>query len=151
MKKNKIRLIAIGLFLHNGRILVFEGYDQVKEKYFYRPLGGAIKFGESGADALKREIREEIGKEIEDIRFQGMIESRFMLRGEPGHEIVLVYSGRFVDASVCTRMDFTGHEDNGSEIKVRWMEASYFSENPGLLVPPELMDILTRMQAGSVH
>ena len=97
MKKNKIRLIAIGLFLHNGRILVFEGYDRVKEKYFYRPLGGAIKFGESGADALKREIQEEIGQDIEDIRFQGMIESRFMLRGEPGHEIVLVYSGRFVD------------------------------------------------------
>ena len=71
MKKNKIRLIAIGLFLHNGRILVFEGYDRVKEKYFFRPLGGAIKFGESGADALKREIQEEIGQDIEDNPFSG--------------------------------------------------------------------------------
>ena len=69
-----------------------------------------------------------------------------MLRGEPGHEIVLVYSGRFDDEAIYDQMDFTGHEDNGSEIKVRWMEVSYFSENPGLLVPPELMDILSRMQ-----
>ncbi len=146
MKKNRIRPIAIGLFLHNDQLLVFEGYDQVKEKAFFRPLGGAIKFGETGADALKREIQEEIGQEIENIQFQGMIESRFMLRGEPGHEIVLVYSGRFVDESIYSRMNFTGHEDDGSEIRVRWMDLAYFSENPGLLVPPELSDILVRLK-----
>jgi ADP-ribose pyrophosphatase YjhB (NUDIX family) len=146
MKKNRIRPIAIGLFLHNDQLLVFEGYDQVKEKAFFRPLGGAIKFGETGAEALKREIQEEIGQEIENILFQGMIESRFMLRGEPGHEIVLVYSGRFVDESIYSRMNFTGHEDDGSEIKARWMDLDYFSKNAGLLVPPELSDILARLK-----
>lgn len=146
MKKNRIRPIAIGLFLHQERLLVFEGYDEVKQKHFFRPLGGAIKFGETGADALKREIQEEIEFEIEDIHFQGMIENRFVLRGEAGHEIVLVYTARFSDGSVYSRKDFTGHEDDGSEIKVRWMDLSYFTEKPGLLVPPELMDMIHQMK-----
>jgi 8-oxo-dGTP pyrophosphatase MutT (NUDIX family) len=145
VKKNKIRQIAIGIFIHEQRLLVFEGYDQVKNKYFYRPLGGGIKFGETGAEALQREIKEEIGYQIEDTRYLGLIESRFMLRGEPGHEIVLVYSGRFVNTEIYSKLSFLGHEDNGSEIKVKWVDISYFKDNPGLLVPPELMDFLTKI------
>ncbi len=144
MKKNKIRPIAIGIFLHEQRLLVFEGYDQVKNKYFYRPLGGGIKFGETGAEALQREIKEEIGYQIENTRYLGLIESRFMLRGEPGHEIILVYSGRFTNIEIYSKLNFLGHESDGTEIKVKWVDISYLKENLGLLVPPELMDFLTK-------
>ncbi len=68
-----------------------------------------------------------------------------MLRGEPGHEIVLVYSGRFTNDEIYSKMNFLGHESDGSEIKVKWVEISYFKENPGLLVPPELMDFITKI------
>ncbi len=50
-------------------MLVFEGFDQVKNKSFFRPLGGGIKFGESGAEALQREIKEEMDYLIEDTRY----------------------------------------------------------------------------------
>ncbi len=46
MKKNKIRPIALCVFLNNNRILVNEGYDPVKQQTFYRSLGGGIEFGE---------------------------------------------------------------------------------------------------------
>ncbi len=145
MKKNRIRTIAIGIFIHKQRLLVFEGFDQVKNKSFFRPLGGGIKFGETGAEALQREILEEIGYQIEDTRYLGLIENRFMLRGDPGHEIVLVYSGKFANDEIYTKMNFLGHEDDGSEINVKWVDISYFRENPGLLVPSELMDFLTKI------
>jgi 8-oxo-dGTP pyrophosphatase MutT (NUDIX family) len=74
MKKNRIRAIAIGIFLHEQRLLVFEGFDQVKNKTFFRPLGGGIMFEETGAQALQREIMEEIGYQIEDTRYLGLIE-----------------------------------------------------------------------------
>ena len=144
MKKNRIRTIAIGIFLHEQRLLVFEGFDQVKNKSFFRPLGGGIKFGESGAEALQREIKEEIDYQIKDTHYLGLIENRFMLRGEPGHEVVLVYSCRFTNDEIYSKKDFLGHEGDGSEIKVKWVEISYFKENPGLLVPPELMDFVTK-------
>jgi len=46
---NHIRSIAICVFRHKNHILVAEGYDPVKDEYFYRPLGGGIEFGETSA------------------------------------------------------------------------------------------------------
>lgn len=46
MKPQTIRPLAICVFRHAGRILVAEGTDEVKGETFYRPLGGAIEFGE---------------------------------------------------------------------------------------------------------
>jgi len=40
MKPNMIRPVAICVFQHEGRILVFEGYGPKKQQSFYRPLGG---------------------------------------------------------------------------------------------------------------
>jgi len=42
-------------------------------------------------------------------------------------------------------MNFLGYEEDGSVIKPKWMDTSYFEGNPGLLVPPELMEILKRV------
>ena len=43
---NQIRPVALCVFHHDKRILVFEGYDKAKDEIFYRPLGGGIEFGE---------------------------------------------------------------------------------------------------------
>lgn len=142
MKKQRIRPIAIGVFIHDGRILVLEGWDSVKQKAFFRPLGGGIKFGEKGADALKREMLEEIGQEITEPEYLGTIESIFTCEGLPGHEIVQVYSAGFRNRDVYMASEIEGHEDDGSVIHVRWMELDYFRGNPGLLVPEELMGLL---------
>jgi NADH pyrophosphatase NudC (nudix superfamily) len=62
MAANYIRVIAICVFRHDDKILVFEAYDTIDKKPFYRPLGGAVEFGETTETAIKREIREEIGQ-----------------------------------------------------------------------------------------
>jgi 8-oxo-dGTP pyrophosphatase MutT (NUDIX family) len=142
MKKQRIRPIAIGVFESAGRILVYEGYDTVKEKYFYRPLGGGIEFGETGAQALVREMREETGEEIKDVAFLGMIESIFTCNGDPGHEIVLVYRAAFCSDAVYLREELTAGEDDGTVIRVRWMEKEWFRANPGMLVPEELVEMI---------
>jgi ADP-ribose pyrophosphatase YjhB (NUDIX family) len=95
-----IRLIAIGLFRQDTRILVAPGYDEVKRERFFRPLGGAIEFGEAAAEALRREIREELGLEIHDPVQLAVLENRFEYRGTPGHEVVFVLDAAFVDRSV---------------------------------------------------
>ena len=50
--KNNIRPIAVCVVRNNDNILVFEGYDPVKKETFYRPLGGAIEFGEHSKSAV---------------------------------------------------------------------------------------------------
>jgi hypothetical protein len=52
-----IRPIAICVVRKADSILVFEARDPVKDRVFYRPLGGGINFWEYGADAIVREMR----------------------------------------------------------------------------------------------
>jgi NADH pyrophosphatase NudC (nudix superfamily) len=64
----QIRPIAIGIFRRDDRILVFESRERdSRGRIFYRPLGGSIEFGEYGDQALTRELREELGAEIENV------------------------------------------------------------------------------------
>src|SRR5512140_1651840 len=94
---NRIRPLAICLFRNAGRILVFEGFDPVKQQTFYRPLGGGIEFGERAEAAVRREILEEIRAGTASLEYLFTLENIFTFNGEPGHEIVLVFDGRLAD------------------------------------------------------
>jgi ADP-ribose pyrophosphatase YjhB (NUDIX family) len=98
-KKRRVRPIALGIFRQEDRIFVTKGYDAVKEQVFYRPLGGTIEFGERGAETVVRELREEIGAEVTELRYLATLENIFTYQGTTGHEIVLLYEGRFADPS----------------------------------------------------
>jgi len=142
-KKKRVRPLAICVFRSGDRILVAEGYDPVKGEVFYRPLGGAIKFGEYSREALIRELREEIGAEITGLRYLGTLENIFTFNGEPGHEIVLVYEGAFVDESIYTRDSIEGHEGHRDLVfKAVWRSLSDFQANRPPLYPPGLYELL---------
>ncbi len=130
---NQIRPLAICVFRRGDRILVSEGYDPVKQEPFYRPLGGGIEFGESGAQAVRRELMEEIGAEVAEVWFLGALENIFTFNGVPGHEIVLVYDGRFADESLYARAVIEG-EDLGSPFQAVWKSLDEFQ--PGTPVYP---------------
>lgn len=141
MEPKYIRVIAICLFRRNGNILVFKGFDSVKETYFYRPLGGEVDPGETTEDAIVREIREELGQDIVDIHLLGVLENLFILEGKPGHEIVFVYDGRFSDESVYQKTSLTAHEDNGDIFEATWRSLESFN-NSHRLVPESLLLLL---------
>jgi len=143
MKSEHIRVIAICLFRINGNILVFEGFDSVKETYFYRPLGGEVDPGETTEEAIVREIHEELGQKIVDIRLLGVLENLFVLEGAPGHEIVFVYDGRFADESVYRKTSLTVQEDNGDVLEATWRSLDSF-DNFRRLVPESLRSLLEK-------
>ena len=136
-----IRPLAICLFRHGGRVLVAEGYDPVKRETFYRPLGGAIEFGERATDALARELREELDAEITALRRLGVLENLFTFNGKPGHEIVLVFDGEFVDRALYEQPVLHGREHDGSTFRAGWKSLEAF--RPGEpLYPDGLLDLL---------
>jgi len=137
MNEGRIRTIVLGIFLHEGRLLVFRGDDPSRDVVFYRPLGGGIEFGERSIDAFIREMREELDAEVTDIRYLGMLENIFSHLGKRGHEIVLLYAARFADAALYTRREWAG-DDNGIAIQVLWKPLVDFG-NGDLLVPRELL------------
>lgn len=92
----KIRVIALAVLQRgDGKLLLSKGEDTVKSEVFYRCIGGGVEFGEKGEQALIREFREEIGKDIIVETFLDVAENIFEWQGKAGHEIVLFYKCRF--------------------------------------------------------
>ena len=140
-KKARIRSISICLLRRGEEILVHESYDSVKEEGFARPLGGGIDFGETSADAAIREIKEELGADITAVELLGIVENIFVYEGEPGHEIVFVYDGRFVDESLYERESLDGTEGK-RQFKAVWRLPAALRTGPHRLVPEQLWDFL---------
>jgi len=136
----RIRPVALAVIRDGSRLLVRE-YRTASGGRFYRPLGGAIHFGERGADAVRREIREEIGEEIEVIRHLGTLENIFEREGQPAHWIVLLFVAEFVERSRYVGERIAGVEGDGERIEAEWIDISQPLDGP--LYPIGLLDLLT--------
>ena len=82
-----IENIARGVCVVDGKVLLCKPKGG---SYAYLP-GGHIEFGETGRQALEREIREEMGLESSAGDFLGVVESQFEQHGKPHAEINLIY------------------------------------------------------------
>ena len=143
MSKNRIRVVALGVFLNYGKILVFQGHDRVDGDTFFRPLGGGVEFGETSENALIREIREELGFEITDLKYLGTLENIFIYQGEPGHEVVLVYDARFVDPKIYSQTNLHYVESEGDEMPCQWLSLEDVEKKKLHLYPLGLYELLT--------
>lgn len=120
--QQRIRPLAICLFSHGDRILAAVGEDPAKGQTFYRPLGGAIEFGETAAQTIMREIQEELGAAVTGLRYLGTLENIFTFNGQPGHEIVMVFDGMFMDRLLYNEPELTGHEHEiNEEFRAVWL------------------------------
>jgi ADP-ribose pyrophosphatase YjhB (NUDIX family) len=77
----------------DGALLVTEDMDE-RGRLYQRPPGGSVEFGERAADAIRRELREELGAELYDLESKGVLENVFRLGDESRHEIVFVFAAR---------------------------------------------------------
>lgn len=84
---------AAGIIIHNNKVLLHHNTQDT----YYALLGGRVKFGENSADAVRREIREELGKEIEITGYISTIENFFEIKGKKYHEIMFVHKVEFVN------------------------------------------------------
>ena len=143
MNQQHVRPVAVCLFRKGKRILVSEGYDSSGRYYFCRPLGGEIEFGERSRDAVAREIREEIGAEVENLKLLGVLESVFNYEGRRGHEVVFVYDAELVDRSLYEREEIRGNRQETDDCFVaRWRSAEELEANNVRLVPEGLDSLL---------
>jgi len=143
-KKKRVRPLAICVFRHGDKILVAEGYDSVKDEYFYRPLGGGIEFGESSTETICRELMEEIDVEVDlqSLKYLGAVENIFRFNGKKGHEIVLIYDGALKEPALYERSVLQGKEDGGQRFRAIWKSIHEFGEGKSILYPTGLLEML---------
>lgn len=138
-KFKEIRPIALGLATKNNRLLVGEGFDNVKNEIFYRCLGGGIEFLEKSSDALKREFSEEINATIIVKDFLGISENIFTYKGKNAHELILFYSIDIPDSDY--KEEYEINDDCG-KYKAKWIDIDEFKSKNKILYPEEVFKYL---------
>ena len=141
MREEKIRALAICVCRDGERILAAEYHDSRKGQTFYRPLGGTIEFGERGEEAVRREYREEIGAELLEVKYLGMLENIYVYEGMRGHEIVLVYEGRLAQRSLYEKDVITGDE-LGTTFTAVWKRLDEFGPGQPPVYPDGLLEMI---------
>ncbi|MBL4770644.1 MAG: NUDIX domain-containing protein [Planctomycetes bacterium] len=134
-----IRPIAICVFRHAGRILVFRSQSPDTDADFFRPFGGGIEFGEAAEETIAREIEEELGETILDPVLLGVLENRFEYNGQPSHEHVFVFDAAFQNRELYGRGSIVGREDNGELLHGEWIDPS---QTGAPLYPDGLQELL---------
>ena len=87
LMEKHIETIARGVCIVDGKVLLCLPKDR---SYSYLP-GGHIEFGETGREALVREMKEETGLDATAGELLGVVESSFVQKGEKHCEINLIY------------------------------------------------------------
>jgi len=101
-----IETIARGACVRNGKLLLCKAKGG---KTTYLP-GGHIEFGETGRQALVREIKEELGLDAETGAFLGVVENSFLQHGKPHAEINLVYELSLAEGAATAQEDWIEFE-----------------------------------------
>lgn len=141
MTERRIRPKAVCVLRRGDEILVGDGWDPTKRERFYGPLGGGVEFGERAEEAVRREMREEIGVELADVRLLGVLENIFTYDGQPGHEVVFVLEARLAEAALYDREQIEGDEE-GMHFTARWVPLSRFAPGGPPLYPEGLYGML---------
>ncbi|MFG0330125.1 MAG: NUDIX hydrolase [Phycisphaerales bacterium] len=147
MAKKRARPLALGVIRRerDGAMLVSRGHDEATGEEFFRPLGGAVEFQESSAEALRREFLEEIDATLDGVRLLGVLENIFTYHGKPKHEIVFVYEARFADRRLYERESFEVIEGGGPWRTAVWRPVDSFeAEGAAALYPQGLRELLRR-------
>lgn len=140
-----IRPKAICIIRDGPRMLLEYTKWPTENDIFYVPLGGEIKYGEYGEYTVRREIKEEIKADIENIRYVGSIENIFEVEDDIGHEIVLVYEANFVDKSFYEKDVIEGLEteiDPPLAMVVYWKTIAEIEQEGVPLYPDRLRELL---------
>src|SRR5688572_32015712 len=141
--RDRIRPIAIVVFRRaDDCILAAPGFHSVKQQRFYRPLGGEIEFGELAEHAARREILEEVGAEIDNLRLISVFENIFTFLGARGHELVWAFEAYFKDPKYTLR-DVVVCDEGGSAFEAHWVPLDLFVHGEAPLYPDELLAALT--------
>ena len=131
---------ATAIIIHDNKILL---HHNVKEPY-YALVGGRIKIGENSADTVKREFKEETGKDIELTGYIATIENFFEANNKKYHEITFVHKAEFVDEKDKKTLETIKNIEGDTEknVEYEWIDLNNIDKTP--IRPEVLKKILTK-------
>lgn len=134
----KLNIRAAGIIIHNGKVLLHRNVNSDH----YALIGGRIEIGEDSISTLKREIKEEMGKDIEIIEYISTIENFFKMEGSKYHEIMFIYKMDFLNEED-KQIEYTIKNVEGKDyLKYEWIDIKKLDEYP--IVPKVIKNMLKK-------
>ena len=132
----KLNVRAAGVIIHNGKVLVHRNINS----NHYALIGGRVEIGEDSATTIKREIKEELGKDIEITGYIATIENFFEMKGHNYHEILFIHKAEFIDEED-KKIEYTMKNIEGKDyLQYEWLDLKKIDEYT--LLPGAVKNIL---------
>ena len=136
VKDYKMNVRSAGVIIHNGKILLHRNVNSGH----YALIGGRVEIGESSTDTIKREIKEELGKDIKITGYISTIENFFEIKGSKYHEIMFVHKIEFTNEED-QKIEYTMKNIEGKEyLQYEWIDLDIIDEYQ--LLPKAMKDVL---------
>jgi len=139
---------AAGIVLHNGHVLL----QNTERDHGYAFPGGSVAFGETNAETLAREFREELGAEIKVGPLRWVEENFFCWNNTQYQQICLTYAveltneipmeGRFRCLEIRT---------GGNQVWFTWLPIERLRDSDITVYPHDAADLLTKLDQGVRH
>lgn len=107
----KLNIRAAGIIIHDNKVLVHKNIN----KDHYGLLGGRVSIGESSNNTIVREIKEELGKDVEIVKYLTTVENFFETSDSKFHEILFVY-----------QLEFSNNEDKDINYTLKNIEGKNY-------------------------
>lgn len=132
----KLNVRAGVVIIHNNKILLHRN----KNSDHYAMIGGRVEIGENSEQTIKREVKEELGKEIKITGYVSTIENFFEMKGSKYHEIMFIYKAEF-ENDEDQKIENTLQNIEGKDyLQYEWIDINKIDEYP--LRPNVLKEVL---------
>lgn len=135
-----IKVKALFYPTRNGdELFVSEDFDKVTGEPYYRFVGGTVEFGERAIDTVVREVKEELNEDVIISNLFTIIENIFVCDGLPGHEIMYIFSGKFLNEEMYILNESFMTEADGTKLRCAWIKLEDFKTGKYRLTPADLL------------
>ena len=144
VEEYKLNVRAAGIIIHNNKILT---HRNIKSDH-YALIGGRIEIGEDSETTLKREIMEEMGKEIEITGYISTIENFFEMDSKKYHEIMFVHKAEFKNEKDQEIEETIKNIEGKDYLVYEWIPLEKIDEYP---IKPEVVKEILKQGKFPIH
>ena len=127
---------ASGIIIHDNKILL---HKNINEEH-YALIGGRVAIGESSEEALKREVMEEMGKEVDIIEGLTTVENFFQMKDSKYYEILFVHRLEFKNEDDKKILETIKNVEGKDYLRYEWIDIDKIEKYP--LKPKVIKEML---------